>query len=354
MIRAMQKKNFTLTELATLTESRLVGDPTHTITNVDSLESATNQDASFLANPRYEAVMRKSQAGVVFVSPTISLIDGRNFLVNENPSIAFQKVIEIFHGDTQELSGFTEIHPTAVVHPSCKIGEGVSIGPHAVIDKNVTIGNRTSIGSGCYIGPHTTVGEDCILHPHVTIRERCVVGNRVILQPSVVIGGCGFGYTTNAQGKHTKLNQVGTVVIEDDVEIGSNATIDRARFKSTRIRRGTKIDNLVQIGHAVEIGEDNLIVAQTGIAGSTVTGKNVVIGGQVAVAGHLKIGSGVMLAGRTGVDKSLLEPGKYGGVPVQPLHKHNRTTVHLRNIETYVNQIKELQKILGKKNDHAE
>lgn len=343
----MHDKQFTLAELAKLTHSRLVGNPNHTIQDVAPLESATEHDASFLGNPRYENAMQKSQAGVVFVTQDTLQQAGRNFLVTENPSQAFQQVVEAFHPNASELSGFKEIHLSAVIHPTCQIGLHVTIGPHVVLDKDVSIGNNTFIGAGCYIGPGTIVGDDCVLHPRVTVRERCAIGNRVVLQPGVVIGGCGFGFITNAQGKHAKLNQVGTVTIEDDVEIGSNTTIDRARFKTTRIRKGTKIDNLVQIGHAVEIGEDNLIVAQTGIAGSTTTDRFVTIGGQVAIAGHLKICSGVMLAARTGVAKSILEPGKYSGYPLQLLSEFNRNNVFLRNIENYVNQIKELQKRVG-------
>jgi UDP-3-O-[3-hydroxymyristoyl] glucosamine N-acyltransferase len=184
------------------------------------------------------------------------------------------------------------------------------------------------------------------LHPHVSIREECIVGNRVILQPGCVIGSCGFGYTTNREGKHQKLQQLGKVIIEDDVEIGANSTVDRSRFKSTIIKQGTKIDNLVQIGHGVVIGEDNIIVAQTGIAGSSQTGKHVTLAGQVAVAGHLKICDKVVIAGRGGVAKSIETPGTYGGYPLLPLNDYNRMLVHMRNLENFAKKIKELEKKL--------
>lgn len=344
---------FTLRELASYTNSTLVGDPEYCIKAVADLESASPQDASFLANPRYVQAMRSSKAGVVFVDATTLLIENRNFLINENPSQAFQKTVEAFHKDSQELSDFLGIHASAVIHASCKIKEDVSIGPQAVLDKNVSVGERTFIGAGCYIGPGTVIGKDCIIHPRVAIREFCIIGDRVIIQPGAVIGSCGFGYITDKFGRHTKLNQLGNVVIEDDVEIGANSTIDRARFKTTRIGRGTKIDNLVQIAHGVIIGEHNLIVAQTGIAGSTQTGKHVIIGGQVAIAGHLKIADGVMIAGKAGVTKSVTKAGKYGGVAgILPLEEFNRNGVFLRNIEKYVNEIKNLQarlEILEKK-----
>lgn len=338
----MKRISFTLAELAALTNSHLVGEASHRITNVADLESAGNEDASFLANPQYEKAMLASKAGVVFVSPRDTLPTGRNFLIAENPSRAFQQAVEAFVGEVK-MTGFADIHPSAIIHPDATIGPNVTIGPKAVIDQGVTVGERSHIGAGCYIGPQVTIGSDCHIHPNVTVRERCQIGHRVILQPGSVIGSCGFGYTTDAQGKHTKLNQVGIVVIEDDVEIGANTTIDRSRFKATIIGRGSKIDNLVQIGHGVVIGPRNIIVAQTGIAGSTQTGANVVIAGQVAVAGHLTIAAGTMIAGKSGVSKSITKPGKYGGIPVVPIQEYNRNSVYLRNIESYINQIKELK-----------
>lgn len=340
----MAGKTFTLEELSKLTDAKLIGEPQYVITNVADLETAGPQDAAFLGNPRYEQAMRRSAAGVIFIGKSVDLPSGTNFLLTDNPSVAFQKTIEAFYEPSrQKFSSFTGIHPTAVIHDSCKLSKTATIGPHAVIDSNVIIGDNTFIGAGCYIGPETTIGNDCMIHPHVTIREQCIIGNRVILQPGAVIGACGFGYTTDQKGKHTKLNQLGNVTIEDDVEIGANTTIDRARFKTTRISSGTKIDNLVQIGHAVIVGNDNIIVSQTGIAGSTVTGKNVVIAGQVAVIGHIKIADHVVISGKSGVTKSLTEAGAYGGTPAMKIKEYNRNTVFLRNIESYVNRIKALE-----------
>lgn len=348
----MTQKALTLQQLAEMTKARLVGNPQHCVTNVEGLEEATKCDISFLANPRYVAAMQKSQAGAIFITDAVwegsfagQEMD-RNFLLVDNPSAAFQQAIEAFHGQKDELTGFEGIHPTAVVHPSAIIEKGVSIGPHAVVDKGVTIGAGTSIGTGCYIGPYTKIGNDCQLHPKVTIRERCQLGNRVILQPGAVIGSCGFGYISDAKGRHQKLNQLGDVVIGDDVEIGANTTVDRARFKTTEIKRGTKIDNLVQIGHGVVIGEDNIIIAQTGIAGSSKTGRHVILAGHVAVAGHLTLADGVMVAGCSGVTRSLKFAGKYGGIPAVPLAQYNRNAVHLRNIEATKQHIKDLEERL--------
>jgi UDP-3-O-[3-hydroxymyristoyl] glucosamine N-acyltransferase len=339
----MQKNMLKLCELALLTDSKLVGNGEHAITNVETLELATATDASFLASPRYEKAMNSSRAGVIFVKPNTVLPAERNFLITEDPSLAFQKTVEAFHGTTQSFTGFVGIHPTAVIHPTAIIGKNVQIGPHTVIDRGAFVGNDTTLGAGCYIGTETVLGDDCLLHSHVTIRENCTIGDRVIIQAGAVIGSCGFGYVMDKNGHHKKLKQLGNVKIGDDVEIGANTTIDRARFKTTEIQRGTKIDNLVQIGHGVVIGEDNIIIAQTGIAGSSSTGKHVILAGQVAVAGHLHISDNIIVAGRGAVTKSLKNSGKYGGIPAVPLNEYNRNSVHLRNISTYIDKIKSLE-----------
>ncbi len=328
-------KTFKLQDIAVMTKSRLIGDPNYEILGVADLERAGIREASFLENLRYEQAMLQSKAGVVFISSQISLPSERNFLINDNPSLAFQQLIEAFFKEKGQLTGFEGVHPTTVIHETCQIGQNVKIGPHVVLDEHVRIGNNTFVGAGTYVGPHVSIGDDCTIHPRVVIRERCVIGNRVILQPGAVIGSCGFGYVTNKQGVHVKLSQLGMVEIEDDVEIGANTTIDRSRFEITTIKQGSKIDNLVQIGHNVTVGPHNIIVAQSGIAGSTKTGRHVVIGGQVAVAGHIKLGDGVMLAGRSGVTKSMPKAGKYAGVPAQPIEEHNRNSVFLNHIEKY-------------------
>lgn len=339
----MKEKVFTLHELALLTGATLLGNPHATISNLETLELATPSDASFLSSPRYEQAMLRSLAGVIFVSKETALPPNRNFLICENPSIAFQKSIEAFFSADQEATGFEGIHPTAVIHATATIKENVQIGPLVVIDKGSIIDQGTKIGAGCIIGPHVAIGKDCLIHPRVTIASRTILGDRVILQSGCIIGSCGFGYVTDKEGKHTKLSQMGNVVIGDDVEIGANTTIDRARFKTTRIHQGTKIDNLVQIGHGVSVGKHNIIVAQTGIAGSTELGDHVILAGQVAIGGHIKITNGTMVAALSGVSKSITKPGKYGGIPAQPLEDHNRTAVHLRKIAMYAEKIKQLE-----------
>lgn len=341
----MEAKKFTLAELAKLTDSTLVGNPDHCITGIDALDSAHSEDASFLANPRYRPLLKETKAGVICINRQTQTEEGKNFLLCDDPSLAFQTIVEALLASSNS-TGFTGIHPSAVIHPTAKIGKDVHIGPQAVIDQGAEIGDHTKICAFVSIGPGVKVGTHCYFHPHVTIREKCHIGNRVILQPGAVIGSCGFGFTTDAKGQHTKLEQLGNVVIEDDVEVGANTTIDRARFKITRISRGTKIDNLVQIGHNVDVGPNNIIVSQTGIAGSVKTGKNVVFGGQAGVVGHLEIADFVMVATRGGVSKSIKEPGKYAGGPVMSLTEYNRQQVHLRKITEYVKQIDVLEKRL--------
>jgi UDP-3-O-[3-hydroxymyristoyl] glucosamine N-acyltransferase len=345
------KTTYTLQELAELIQARFHGDKNLPISGVAGLEEAKPEHASFLANPRYEKAMMQSHAGVIVVSSKQELVEGRNFLITEDPSQAFQKLIELFSQLKSKTSSFQGIHPTAVIHESAKISENVTVGPLAVIDANVTIGQNSIISASCFIGAGVQIGSDTTLYPHVTIREGCVIGSRVVIQPGAVIGSCGYGYIADKTGKHNKLNQVGNVVIEDDVEIGANTTIDRARFQSTVIGEGTKVDNLVQIAHGVKIGKHSLIIAQTGIAGSTEIGNHVILAGQVAVNGHIKIADQVVVAARSGVSKSLTKPGKYGGVPVLPLAEYNRMAVLLQNIEKFAAELKLLKKkVFGNSN----
>lgn len=339
----MVQKRFTLAELAEKTLSTLIGDPHFEITGVNTLEDAGPSDASFLANSRYEEAMKKSKAGVICAAAAGS--DGKNYLVSSNPSLAFQTIAEALLASSNE-SGFQGIHPTAVIHESVSIGKNVSIGPYAVIDRDAVIGDNTSIGPHVSISFEVSIGKNCTLYASACIRERCVLGDRVVLQPGAVIGSCGFGYLPNAQGHFNKLEQLGNVVLEDDVEIGANTCVDRSRFKQTIIRKGSKIDNLVQIAHNVEIGEHNVIAAQTGIAGSAKTGKHVMLGGQVGILGHVELEGGVRLATRSGASKRL-KAGDYRGSPAIPIGEFHRQEVHVRKLEEYVKRLRELERKIG-------
>ncbi len=334
---------FTLQELAKLVEAELVGEASLVIRGVEELLNAGEEDASFCANPRYFPLLEKTKAGVVCVLAEAPRIKNKNYLISKDPSATFQKLITLFLKNQQIPSGFSGLHPTAVIHPSVKLGAHVTVGPCSVIDAECVIGEGTVISAHVSIGPRVKIGANCLLHPQVTIESGSILHNRVILQSGSVIGSCGFGYTTTAHGHHIKQDQLGIVVLEDDVEIGANTTIDRARFKTTTIARGTKIDNLVQIGHNSQIGPYNLIVSQTGIAGSVKTGRNVVMGGQTGTVGHVTIADGALFAARSGIKKSILKPGKYGGNPAISLDESNRESVHVRKIKDYAKKIKELE-----------
>jgi UDP-3-O-[3-hydroxymyristoyl] glucosamine N-acyltransferase len=342
------KPSISIKELSEITSSEIIGNDQLIIDGVADLESADETKASFLANRRYFASMQKSKAGVIFVKKGTSLCENKNFILCDDPSLAFQKAIEFFHKDRLKKSAFSGIHPSACISNSSIIGQNVTIGPFAVIEEGAIIGDNTHLHAHACIGPNVKIGANCTLFSHVSVRENCIIGNRVIIQPGTVIGSCGFGYATDEQGIHTKLEQIGHVVIEDDVEIGANTTIDRGRFSETRIRKGTKIDNLVQIAHNVDIGEYNLIISQCGIAGSSKTGRNVVMAGQAALIGHIKIADGTIIAARGAASKSVEEPGgKFAGAPMMPLADHNKQSVYLRNIEKYVRRIESLEKELS-------
>jgi UDP-3-O-[3-hydroxymyristoyl] glucosamine N-acyltransferase len=339
----MTKEQHTLNQLASAIGASVHGDPEYIITGIADLERATEKDLSFFSNPRYHQKMLLTKAGAVIVSPSCERAESKNYLVHENPSEAFQSVLSIFASNSNQRSAFSGIHATAVVHPTACLGQNVTIAPYAVLDQNVEIEDNCYIGSFVYIGPGSKIGKSAYIHPHVVIRENCLIGENVIIQPGAVIGSCGYGYATDKEGRHHKLEQLGNVVIENDVEIGANTAVDRARFESTFIREGSKIDNLVQIAHNVEIGKHNLIVAQVGIAGSSVLGNHVVLGGKVAVNGHIRICDNVRVTACSGISKSVQTSGDYGGVPIQPLADSNRNMVYLRRVGELFQRVAKLE-----------
>jgi UDP-3-O-[3-hydroxymyristoyl] glucosamine N-acyltransferase len=336
-------RKFLLKDLAELVGATLVGDPNLQITGVGGLDEATSHDVSFLANPRYYDSMNRSKAGAICISSKDSLIEGKNFLISENPSSTFQTLVEIFIPPLPRSDHSQGVHPTAVIDPTANIADDASIGPYCVIGAHASIGPRVKLLAHVYIGEECKLDEDCIIYPHVTIRERCILGKRVIIQPGAVIGSCGFGYVTSNHGSHMKLQQLGKVVLGDDVEIGANTTIDRARFHETKISMGSKIDNLVQIGHNVEVGKHNLIVSQVGIAGSSKTGDYVVLGGQVGVVGHVEIASQTLVGAKAGISKNVTKAGRYTGVPLQPIDEYNRNQVLIRKLPQLFERIKKLE-----------
>lgn len=340
----MSRTSYTLAELARRTGCQVEGDENHSISGVSDLVSATSTDAAFLSDKRYLKAIDLTKAGVIILHPTTPRPNSHNYLLADKPLESFQRLIEILQISPTRPSGFTGIHPTAVIHPSVVLGRNLTIGPHVVIDQQTQIGDHTRIGASSFIGTEVQIGQHCLIHPNVTIIDGSQIGNRVILQPGVVVGSPGFGYQINAQGEHIRLPHIGNVVIEDDVEVGANTAIDQAKYGSTRIGKGTKIDNLVQIAHNVQIGKNNIIIGQTGIAGSSSTGKWVVLAGQVGVSDHVTIGDQVTIAARSGVSKSLPKPGVYSGVPAIPIVEYNTNAVYIRQLDKLVKRVEALER----------
>ncbi len=333
----------TLSELARLVGGVVIRDfPDRALLGVAALDSATPQDISFLGNDKYRAQFVTTCAGAVIVAGEETGGPEATALVAvDNPSLAFAAVVRHFAAATAFVPG---IHPRAVVEPSAVIDPARSkVHAGAVIMAGARIGEGSEIGPNAVIGEHAVIGRDCRIMANVTIRERCVLGERVLVQPGAVIGSDGYGYEFSG-GRHVKIDQVGIVEIANDVEIGANTTIDRARFGKTVIGEGTKIDNLVQIAHNVVIGKHCLIVALTGISGSTHLGDFVTAAGQVGIGGHVTIGDRAVLTARTGVSASIAGGEIYGGKPAQALRNELKQQAHLRRLPKLVERVKALEK----------
>ena len=333
--------NLTVSEIVALCGGRLrVGDPDFQVTGFAALNDAESGELTFFGNEKYLNDYLKCQAGAVITVERAPVPrDGMAVIDVENPSLAFSQVLEGLQKNRPFEAG---VHPTAFVDETAEV-EGAMIRAHAVVEAGVKVGKGTEVGPGVVLGRETTIGEDCLLYSNAVVRERCILGDRVHLQPGAVIGAEGFGYEL-VEGAHRAIPQVGIVVLEDDVEIGANSTIDRARFGKTVIGKGTKIDNLVQIGHNVTVGEHCLIVSQAGVAGSCQIGNYVTIAAQSGVAGHLEIGDGVILAARTGVAGSLPDKGVYWGSPALPMSEEKRRVIGTRKVNETRAELKALRK----------
>jgi UDP-3-O-[3-hydroxymyristoyl] glucosamine N-acyltransferase len=310
----------TVNELAQLLNGQAEGGVQAKLGGVAPLESATAADLSFLESERSLADALESKAGCLLAPPGIEL-PGKTVIRVRNPRYAMARAIGIFHPQRPAPAG---IHPTAQIGENVTTGDGVSIGPLAIVGNGCRIGPRTRIGAGCVLGEGSLLGEDCLLHPQVTLYARARVGARVILHSGAVIGSDGFGYAREA-GKYHKFPQIGWVELGDDVEIGANSTVDRGALGPTRIGTGTKIDNLVQVGHNVQIGAHCAIASQVGISGSVWIGDHVVIAGQVGIGDHARIESGVVLGGQCGIlPHKIVKAGEepLWGTPARPLREH--------------------------------
>jgi UDP-3-O-[3-hydroxymyristoyl] glucosamine N-acyltransferase len=299
-----------LSELAAYLGGRVIGDESARVAGLASLDHAGEGQITFLANPKYAAKVATTRATAVILPPGANG-HGRNVIEVANPYLAFAKLLTLFHVAPPQFEGVME---GAFIGRNVTMGSEVTVYPGAWVADGVRLGNRVTVYPGVALYPGVTVGDDVTIHANVSIRERCSIGSRVIIHSGTVIGSDGFGYAPDGAGYY-KIPQIGIVAIEDDVEIGANTVIDRAALEVTRIGRGTKIDNLVQIAHNCVLGENCMIVSQVGISGSAKIGTHVTLGGQVGVAGHLEIGDNVMVGAKSGVPSNLPANAIYSGIP---------------------------------------
>jgi len=338
-----QPVTFTAKELAASSGGQLIGDPALKITGAASLSEAAQGEISFFTDRKYIGQLRKTHASAIFVPPDFSEPINAAQIRVSNPMKAFEQVLLKFA--PEPIIFAPGIHPSAIVDPSVQLGDQVSIQPLAVIEPGAKIGDDTIIGGGSYVGHETVIGSACHIYPNVTIRERSRIGSRVIIHSGAVVGADGFGFEM-VEGRYQKIQQLGFVQIDDDVEIGANTTVDRARFGRTWIQQGVKIDNLVQIAHNVVIGKNSVIVAQAGISGSTRVGERVTMAGQVGIVGHLEIADGTIIAAQSGVAKNL-PGGVWFGSPAVPFAQAKQQIAWIHRLGKLFARVKEIEKKLG-------
>jgi len=333
-----------LIEVAKLVDGEIDGDESLIIKGVAKIEEAGEGEISFLSNPKYFKFLETTRASAVFVSKDFPKADV-TVIRTENPYVAFLKTLQTFHPPHESLS--PGIHSSAVIDTSVELGTDVAIGPLVYIGANCSIGDRVKIHPGAVISDNVSIGDETIIYPNVTVRERVHIGKHVIIHNGTVIGSDGFGFAREGQSYH-KIPQVGTVVIEDKVEIGSNCTIDRATIGETRIKKGAKLDNLIQIAHNVVVGENTVIAAQSGVSGSTKLGKGVIVGGQVGFVGHIEVGDNTSIGAQSGVSKNLPSDSIYFGYPARPIMQAKREEASLRKLPDLLKKINQLEKEIVK------
>ena len=328
-------------EIADLVGGDLSGDPDIEILNVASLDTAVSGDIAFVDKDSQIS----SDASCLLVPVTFSRQFSGSHILVEDPKLAFAKVAAILHPPKHRQP---EIHSSAVISESASLGKGLFIGAFVCIGDGSSIGDGSQFRAGSKVGDNVTIGTNCVLHPNVFVEDGCTIGDNVILHTGVVIGADGFGYVRDRAG-YVKFPQIGTVVIEDNVEIGANSCVDRGALGETRIGEGTKIDNLVQIAHNVQIGKRVVIAAQTGISGSTVIEDDCVIGGQVGMGDHARVLSGAIIGSQAGVlPGKIVRPGVWWGTPVQPLDEYKIQNAHVKALGRLRDEVKEIKKRLAK------
>lgn len=329
----------TLRELADYLGGTVRGDEDCRVNGLAPLEAAGADKITFLANPRYASKVADTRAGGVLMAPGGESY-GRNVIEVANPYLAFAKLLTLFYVQPHPPRG---VLPEACIGVGVSLGEDISIYPGAVVGDNVALGDRCVIHPGAVIYDGVTIGDDTTVHANAVVRERCRIGNRCVIQPGAVIGSDGFGYAPDGS-RYYPIPQIGIVVLEDDVEIGANTCIDRAALEVTLIRRGTKVDNLVQIAHNCQIGEDTMLCSQVGISGSARIGNHVTLTGQVGVAGHLTIGDNVMVGAKSGVPGSLAPNAGYSGIPALPHKQWLKSMAVVANLPDLKKSVSALEK----------
>ncbi|HLV01524.1 MAG TPA: UDP-3-O-(3-hydroxymyristoyl)glucosamine N-acyltransferase [Acidobacteriota bacterium] len=329
-----------LGEIGKRLKCQLRGDPEVEIHGVAGIDEAGPDQLTFVSNPKYYSHIPKTRAGAIILSPEAAET-AIPTLLSSNPYLTFAYAIELFYSPPAPIPG---IHPTATIAETAVLGENYSIGPNVVIGEGVKLGDNAVLYAGVTIYPYATIGDNFTAHSGACIREYSRIGNNVILQNGAVIGSDGFGFAPREDGTYHKIVQSGIVVLEDDVEIGANACVDRATVGETRIGRGTKIDNLVQIGHGSQVGKDTVLAAQVGLAGSTRVGNRVMLGGQVGAAGHLTIGDGVIATAQTGIARSVEAGQTISGSPEMQTSLWKKNYILMHEFPELVKTIRRLEK----------
>jgi len=333
-----------LAEVAARLGCTLRGDGSVDVSRVRGVEDAQRGDLTFVANPKYMGKLAATRASAVILAPDVDCT--LPSLLTPNPYLVFARAVSLLHEPPRPAAG---VHPTAQVDPTARVADGVHVGAYAVV------GPRTQIGARSVIRPHVVlyedvlVGEDCVLHSGVQVREGCRLGNRVVVQNGAIVGADGFGFAKDENDRYHKIPQVGIVVVEDDVEIGALTAIDRSALGETRIGRGTKLDNLVQVGHSVSIGEDTVVAGQVGIAGSTRVGNRVTLAGQVGVVGHLEIGDGAIVTAQTGVPGSVAPGAVISGSPALDNRSWLKSIAIFAKLPELQRRVRELERALAER-----
>lgn len=337
------KKQFSLKEVAEIIDGEIFGDCDCVITGVASLADAKEGEIAFLGNKKYAFQVASSGASAVIVGKDFNTGDAgtSSLIVCDVPNLGFSKVIELFAPPSVEYP--PGVHPSAVVADSAIVGEGTHIGACAVLGENVVVGSNSVIDAGTVLGNEVKIGNDVLIYANVSIRERSILGNRIIIHPGTVIGSDGFGFEAGPTGI-VKIPQVGIVQIDDDVEIGANCTIDRARFGKTWIKMGVKLDNQVHIAHNVEVGEFSMLIGQSGIAGSTKIGQGVIVAAKAGINGHITLGDGSRIAGTAGVVKDVPPGATVVGTPAEPKRDFMARIVLPKTVSKLKDKIRDLEK----------